>query len=156
LSEFVYKAIGAQPITGGPELPEVLSAWIGTVMNSFIGVLTDPPTGAPNNGPWLPDYDGIHRIASIQKSLLADGLTAITGLAPADVLQAGTELREFPFGSATAIINGETVEARTVTYRSLDFILGDDVRRHPFAMFRVAGSSAPWPGLIALENLKPR
>jgi hypothetical protein len=51
------------------------------------------------------------------------------------------------FTPTVVVVDGEPDVASFVTYRGLDFVLGDDVLTKPYAMARPAGLSAPWPTL---------
>jgi hypothetical protein len=83
--------------------------------------------------------------------LIHEGVAAAAGIDPRDASRVGEEIGVEEFAPVVAVVGGKPVKASLVTYRGLDFVLGDDVERQPFAMVRPSGVSAPWPAPRSVE-----
>ena len=141
----VYAVAEAEP---SRERPQRLVPWTGTRRGQLVGVLTDPPGHALGPFSGTPSAVLLHHLASIQKMLMADEVSAITGLSARNPEPVLDELAGQSFGRANVSVDGEPVVADTITYRGLQFALGHDVARFSFVVVRQADASGDWPALV--------
>lgn len=118
--------------------------------DEVLGVITDPPRAIrPGVDLHEPDIIRLHHIGTIQKVLIDDQVAAIGGavIAAADVPSVLDELARIEFGATMIVVDGVRTVADTVTYAGLDFALGRNIVRAPFAIVRESPANDPWPEL---------
>lgn len=145
----MYEVAGADP---SPDRPQRQVPWVGTLDGQLVGVLTDPPGDALGAFSETPNAVLLHHIAAIQKVLMAEEVATITGRSARDPELVLDELAGQSFGTANVSVDDVVVVADTVRYRGLQFALGRDVSRFPFAVFLRGEATDTWPALVTAEQ----
>lgn len=124
------------------------TTWRGEVL----GVITDPPGDLLDRrvDRTNPEVVRLHHVGTIQKALIDEQVATITGSPIPDVSSALAELARAEFGTTVIVVDGFQAAADTVTYAGLDFALGRDIVKGPFAIVRRSPANDPWPELTAI------